>query len=235
MGLAKKCIYLSLGMHFIAIFASATWSVDAQTIPSSVSGISLRQVELVIAQHVVSPAQPMSINSAAEFAQSTPTLVETKALEPKLVTVTPKASKASTTKAQTKTQLKTPTEIVTENIMSTAEPISTASQPVVQAVSAQNSGVKSVLIPPQLLSDADSTPYPKMAKRLRQQGVTLLKVKVSEHGECQQVDLLTSSGFDLLDRAAIDSAKNWLFESAQSNGEKVSAWVEIPVHFSIRG
>lgn len=230
MNLAKKCIYLSLGMHFIAIVSSTTWSVDAQTMPAPVSGISLRQVELVLAPQASLATPPVSTPEALY----TPpvSVVETQVVTPSEVVLKPKVEKVKP--KDVKSVPKNQTEDMAEPVQALEQTIA-AVTPEAQEASPKLSGVESVLIPPQLLSDADSTPYPKMAKRLRQQGVTLLKVKVSEHGECQQVDLLTSSGFDLLDRAAMDSAKNWLFESAQRDGQKVSAWVEIPVHFSIRG
>ncbi|MDR6962437.1 energy transducer TonB [Shewanella putrefaciens] len=228
MGLAKKCIYLSLGMHFVAILSTATWSVDAQTIPSSVSGISLRQVELVIAQHT--PASVMT--------ETAPPVVEETSAVPLLEPAVPKPlvnkSKVATPAVKQTASLEPKVQADKEPSPVVVEPVAVTA-PQAQTLLATDSGIESVLIPPQLLSDADSTPYPKMAKRLRQQGVALLKVKVSEQGECLQVALVSSSGFDLLDRAAMDYAKSWLFESAHKNGEKVSAWVEIPVHFSIRG
>lgn len=231
MGLAKKCIYLSLGMHFVAILSSTTWSVDAQTIPSSVSGISLRQVELVMTQHAPASAAPEMVLSVVEEASTIPSQIPAVAPKPKSVVNKTKVA-TPVTKQTANLELKEQIEQKPSPVM--AEQINVAT-PETQATLLAHSGIESVLTPPQLLSDADSTPYPKMAKRLRQQGIALLKVQVSEQGECLQVALVSSSGFDLLDRAAMDSAKSWQFESAHKNGEKVSAWVEIPVHFSIRG
>lgn len=48
-------------------------------------------------------------------------------------------------------------------------------------------------------------PYPVMAKRHRQQGRALLSFKVSANGTTESPTLVRSSGFPLLDKAAMDT------------------------------
>lgn len=47
--------------------------------------------------------------------------------------------------------------------------------------------------------------YPAMAKRHRQQGQALLSFKVSANGTTESPTLVKSSGFPLLDKAAMDT------------------------------
>lgn len=48
-------------------------------------------------------------------------------------------------------------------------------------------------------------PYPSMAKRHRQQGQALLSFKVTANGTTENPTLVRSSGFPLLDKAAMDT------------------------------
>jgi protein TonB len=47
----------------------------------------------------------------------------------------------------------------------------------------------------------------------------------------QQIAVFRSSGFSLLDQAAVAAVRGWLFEPASRNGFPVAARVEVPVHF----
>ena len=75
--------------------------------------------------------------------------------------------------------------------------------------------------------------YPKLAKRRNQQGVVLLDVIVDEHGMPMTVDVLESSGYPILDRAAIGAVKRWSFKPKQRNHRFVKSRVHIPVTFKI--
>lgn len=75
--------------------------------------------------------------------------------------------------------------------------------------------------------------YPQMARRLGQQGRVLLKVLVAENGAAETVALASSSGFEKLDQAAIEAVKTWSFIPAKRNNEAISAYVLVPVKFSL--
>jgi periplasmic protein TonB len=75
--------------------------------------------------------------------------------------------------------------------------------------------------------------YPQMARRLGQQGRVLLKVLVAENGIAETVALATSSGFEKLDQAAIEAVKKWSFIPAKRSNEAISAYVLVPVKFSL--
>jgi len=75
--------------------------------------------------------------------------------------------------------------------------------------------------------------YPKMSRRLGEQGRVMLKVLVSENGIAEQVQLDTSSGYEKLDQAAIDAVKKWSFVPAKKSNQAISAYVLVPVKFSL--
>jgi TonB family protein len=62
-------------------------------------------------------------------------------------------------------------------------------------------------------------PYPPMAKRHRQQGQALLSFEVSVNGTAESPSLLRSSGFPLLDKAAMDTL---IFCTSNGTGDEKS-------------
>lgn len=75
--------------------------------------------------------------------------------------------------------------------------------------------------------------YPKLAQRRNQQGVVMLDVIVDERGNPLTIDILESSGYPVLDKAAIDAVKRWSFKPEQRNSRFVKSRVHIPVAFEI--
>jgi protein TonB len=77
--------------------------------------------------------------------------------------------------------------------------------------------------------------YPPEARRLKQQGEVLLRVRVAADGSASEVTLKHSSGFPALDEAAIAAVRRWKFEPARVAGVAIAAEVEVPVRFQIKG
>lgn len=78
-------------------------------------------------------------------------------------------------------------------------------------------------------------PYPALSKRLGEQGIVRLNVLVNPDGSVAQLELAQSSGHPRLDRSAIDTVQSsWKFEPARQAGKPVSAWVIVPIQFTLR-
>lgn len=77
-------------------------------------------------------------------------------------------------------------------------------------------------------------PYPPAARQRQYQGTVLLEVLVDEQGRVAELTVARSSGHPLLDRAALDGVRNWLFEPGQLNGEKIATRVQIPIRFLLQ-
>lgn len=77
--------------------------------------------------------------------------------------------------------------------------------------------------------------YPAQSKQHGEQGRVLLRVFVNAEGLVEQLTLRKSSGYERLDEAALDSVKQWRFAPAKRGQQAVSAWVVVPVSFSLQG
>jgi len=79
----------------------------------------------------------------------------------------------------------------------------------------------------------NSVAYPPISKRMGEQGKVMLRVRVSPEGHAETVDLVTSSGFPRLDKAAVDAVKKWRFVPAKLGSQAVAATVKVPVNFTL--
>jgi len=75
--------------------------------------------------------------------------------------------------------------------------------------------------------------YPRTAKRRGYEGTVLLEVLVDQKGMVKDLRLFQSSGYNILDRAAINSVKKWVFEPGRRGDEAVEMWVKVPVRFRL--
>lgn len=66
------------------------------------------------------------------------------------------------------------------------------------------------------------------------EGETLLRVRVSDVGVVDSVEVVESSGYAAFDSAAVAGAKELRFTPARRDGERIAVWAEVPVHFSKR-
>ncbi len=76
--------------------------------------------------------------------------------------------------------------------------------------------------------------YPARSRQLHEQGLTILRVHVTSKGSADEVQLYQSSGFDRLDKAAVDVVWRWRFVPARQGHEPAASWVIVPIHFMLR-
>jgi protein TonB len=77
--------------------------------------------------------------------------------------------------------------------------------------------------------------YPPISRRMGEQGLVLLRVFVTAHGDPNAIELKTGSGYVRLDRAAQEAVKQWKFVPAKRGEQAVDAWVVVPIRFSLKG
>ena len=75
--------------------------------------------------------------------------------------------------------------------------------------------------------------YPSMSRRQGEEGRVLMKVLVSASGAAEDVQVEKSSGSDRLDNAAVSAVKRWRFIPAKKNNQPLSAYVLVPIKFSL--
>lgn len=75
--------------------------------------------------------------------------------------------------------------------------------------------------------------YPRLSRRMGEEGRVLLKVLVSAEGAANSVTIEKSSGSARLDQSALDSVKRWRFVPARKGSQALSAYVLVPINFSL--
>ena len=108
--------------------------------------------------------------------------------------------------------------VATAAIVDAHEPIPEASEPEYKASYLHNN-------PPA---------YPLAARRMGLQGRVVLHVEVLAGGKCGNIEIHKSSGYIMLDNAALETVKTWRFVPARQAGNSVDKWFMIPVQFSLK-
>lgn len=75
--------------------------------------------------------------------------------------------------------------------------------------------------------------YPPMSRRAGEQGRVVMTVVVSEKGEAESVEVVSTSGYPRLDKAAVDAVSKWRFIPARMNGQAIRGPVKVPLKFSL--
>ncbi len=75
--------------------------------------------------------------------------------------------------------------------------------------------------------------YPRRAWELGQQGRVVLRLLIGTEGRASKWKLHRSSGYRLLDKAAIAAVEKWEFEVEKRDSEAKEHWIELPILFHI--
>lgn len=76
--------------------------------------------------------------------------------------------------------------------------------------------------------------YPRSARINGYEGTVILRVLVGTDGDVRRIEVLRTSGHDILDRAAIEAVYAWRFRAATVGPAAVEAWLDLPVEFRLR-
>jgi protein TonB len=211
--------------------AGLAWWLMSLTLPAKTQPVELLSMEWVdspLPEPVIAPSniEPL-ITEMESVNEPEPVLVQNEVAPPPPLPEQPKPMpKAQKVKpVEKKTPIAQPTPVQNEPISEQAElapssPKATASEVVKPLVKAQ--------------ADYLNNPkpsYPRLSKRMGEQGEVRLKVQVGATGDVLMVALVKSSGFERLDEAALNAVKDWKFKPAKQGDEPVSSWVEVPVKF----
>lgn len=75
--------------------------------------------------------------------------------------------------------------------------------------------------------------YPELARRRGQEGRVEVRCRVNASGIVAETGIAKSSGYKLLDEAALKTVKKWIFKPAASGGANVEGTVIVPVEFRL--
>src|SRR5690606_14120759 len=73
--------------------------------------------------------------------------------------------------------------------------------------------------------------YPPQSRKLREQGLVMLRVLIDEKGAACSIEIESSSGYARLDRAAREAVARATFRPYVEDGEPRRAVVLIPIEF----
>lgn len=76
-------------------------------------------------------------------------------------------------------------------------------------------------------------PYPRVARRMGYHGKVMINVEVLADGNVGQALLYASSGYQVLDNAALQAVKGWHFTPARQAGRAVTKWFIVPINFTL--
>ena len=124
--------------------------------------------------------------------------------------------------------------IIEEAPAAPAEPVKVAEAP--KAAPVVEKALEDKIEPPRfgvsyLINPAPD--YPAMSRRIGEEGRVLMKVLVSADGAAEDVQIEKSSGSERLDNAAMQAVKRWRFIPAKKNNQALSAYVMVPMKFSL--
>jgi len=75
--------------------------------------------------------------------------------------------------------------------------------------------------------------YPLAAQKHGLQGKVILKIHVLTNGQPDNVSVAKSSGFAVLDEAAVKAVSAWVFEPARRGKTAIDGWVNVPINFNL--
>ena len=77
----------------------------------------------------------------------------------------------------------------------------------------------------------DGGAYPSSARRKHHEGVVVVRVQIMEDGRVEKSEIVSSSGFEDLDEAALKAARDWRFEPALQDGQPVKSSNTIRIRY----
>jgi protein TonB len=96
---------------------------------------------------------------------------------------------------------------------------------------------KGTASPPQFGASYLNNPkpgYPAAAKRMGMEGTVMLKVLVSRDGGALKTEIAQSSGYEILDKSAVEAVRKWRFIPARQGDSPLEEWVQVPVAFHLK-
>ena len=76
--------------------------------------------------------------------------------------------------------------------------------------------------------------YPPFARDRGLEGTGLFDVQVLKDGRVGEVKVKQSTGATVLDEAATQTLRLWLFEPGRRGPTAVDSWIEVPIRFSLK-
>ena len=73
--------------------------------------------------------------------------------------------------------------------------------------------------------------YPPLSKRLGEEGKVVLRVLIEVDGSASKAEIRSSSGYDRLDQAALQTVLRWRYLPGKRGGVAEAMWFNVPINF----
>jgi periplasmic protein TonB len=220
---------ITVVISVIALHVGVLWALQ--------SGLLQRVAEAVVPAEILveimAPPAPPTQPAPPPVAQSQP--------QPKVQSKAPTPVKSTPTPVQP-----APSPLAIEPSATAPEPSAAAPTATTAATASTNTGStqnapSAPRTPPKVTqpsTEADYLNNPKpiysiVSRRSNEQGTVIVSVLVGADGTAQQVELNKSSGFDRLDRAALDAVLRWRFVPGTRGGVPETMWFTVPIPFQL--
>ena len=87
-------------------------------------------------------------------------------------------------------------------------------------------------VPPQVRSRPDPV-HPRELLRQRIEASVRLKVRVGISGKVTNIQISQSSGYEAMDKSAVEAVRRWEFKPGRRNGQPAAMTVIVPIEFRI--
>lgn len=73
--------------------------------------------------------------------------------------------------------------------------------------------------------------YPPLSKRLNEQGKVVVRAFIETDGTASKAEIRSSSGYDRLDQAALQTVLRWRYVPGKRAGVPEAMWFNVPINF----
>ncbi len=208
-----------VGFHVLGL-----WALQA--------GLLHRAVELVVPVSVLSemiePPQPQT-TPTPPLPQPRPAPTPRAAPQPQPVAqpaMQPVAIATSTPAAQAPTGVPEPQAAAPAAPVAAVEPAAPAAPPAAPTT-------PKIELPSSSADYLNNPPpaYPPLSKRLGEQGKVVVRAFIEANGTATKAEIRTSSGYDRLDQAALQTVLKWRYVPGKRAGVVEGMWFNVPIHF----
>ena len=237
MNLARRNLLVALGI--VALHLGLIWALQ--------SGLLIRAAEILVPVELLSeliappqaPKQPATMQAAPSTRPQLPPPAKVPAPAQALERQTPNPAPApAPAPAAVSASLVAPLAApLLAAVPAPAGPTLPAA-PTLQSQAAATPAAASPAVLQAPSSNADylqnpKPPYPPMSARLGETGRTVYKVWIGVDGKPQRAELVSSSGFPRLDKAAHDTVMGWHYVPGKRNGVPEAMAVNVPIQWEL--
>jgi protein TonB len=226
---------LALGLHLLGFFLMPDNAQEELITPPT--PIQVAWIAAPRPKTETTPAPPPKQQQPAIKPKPKPKTVKRVKAKQKAVLST--AAPATMTTASTEKAEEVPAPAVTKAPVAPAvKSAANTASPATSASHEQAADSQQALTLPNLNADYlnnPAPPYPEEARERGEQGKVLVRALINTDGTVAQLAMKRSSGFANLDQSALETVKKWRFVPARRGAAAVSAWVVVPISFSLEG